>query len=176
MAALQVVYKRLASVGLSNFCFTLHSHKVNKKEILNELANSISIDRKKVREEALSQLDILERKRAALNEYQKELHTPCSALNKTIFNINGRLAKLDKVSDYSFDIDDVEKITEQQLKDREYLLSELAKTIDKKSDVYAHNVWKGAKVTSLSNKLLHDIDATVNHILLILPKIENNLL
>lgn len=177
MAALQVVYKRLANVGLSDFCFTLHSHKANKKEILNELANSLSIDRKRVREEALAQLDILERKRMNLNEYQKELHTPCSALNNTIFNINGRLAKLDYVSEYIFEIEDVEKITESQLSERVYLLSELAKTtISKKSDAYTHNVWKGATVTHLSNRLRHDIDATINHIVPILPNIENALL
>ena len=78
MAALQVVYNRLVSAGLGDFCFTLHSHKANKKEILRELANSISIDRKKVTDEALAQLHNLERKRADLNEYQQELHTPCS--------------------------------------------------------------------------------------------------
>ena len=112
MAALDVVYRRLSDVQLADFCLSLHSHKANKKEILNELANSISIKKKRVREEALAQLDILEHKRATLNEYQKELHTPCSALNNTIFNINGRLAKLDKVSEYMFEIDDVYKTTE----------------------------------------------------------------
>lgn len=59
VAALQVVYNRLAKVGLSDFCFAIHSHKVNKKEILHELANSISLDRNKVREEALHELLIL---------------------------------------------------------------------------------------------------------------------
>lgn len=176
MAALQVVYKRLANAGLSDFCFTLHNHKANKKEILHELANSISIDKKRVREEALSQLNILEHKRTTLNEYQKELHTPCSALNNTIFNINGRLAKLNKVPEYIFEIEDIEKITEAQLNQRIYLLSELAKTIDKKSDVYVHNIWKGAKITFLSNRLHHDIDATINHIIPILPNIKNALL
>lgn len=58
MAALQVVYNRLASVGLADFCLTLHSHKANKKEILNELANSINVDRTRVREEALAQLEL----------------------------------------------------------------------------------------------------------------------
>ena len=43
MAALQVVYKRLTNVGLADFCFTLHSHKAKKKEILRELANSITL-------------------------------------------------------------------------------------------------------------------------------------
>lgn len=33
MAALQVVYKRLANVGLVDFCFTIHSHRANKRNI-----------------------------------------------------------------------------------------------------------------------------------------------
>ena len=67
MAALQVVYNRMASVGLADFCFTLHSHKANKKEILRDLANSINIDRTRVWEEALAQLELLERKWNELN-------------------------------------------------------------------------------------------------------------
>ena len=174
MAALQVVYKRLANAGLSDFCFTLHNHKANKKEILHELANSISIDKKRVREEAINQLNILEHKRTTLNEYQKELHTPCSALNNTIFNINGRLAKLNKVPEYIFEIEDIENITEPQLDQRIYLLSELAKTVDNKGDVY-YNIWKGAKIIHLTNRLRHDIDAIINHIIQILPNIKNTL-
>lgn len=170
MAALQVVYKRLANVGLADFCFTLHSHKVSKKEILNELANAIAIDRKRVREEALVRLDMLERKRSILNDYQKELHTPCSALNNTIFNINGRLAKLDDVPEYIFEITDVENTTELQLGEKIYLLSELAKTIDN------NNVWKDATIPYLSNELRHDIDAKINSIVAILPDIEKDLL
>lgn len=99
MAALQVVYNRLASVGLADFCLTLHSHKANKKEILNELANSINVDRTRVREEALAQLELLERKRNVLNEYQEELHTPASGLNVSIYTIQGRLAKLGNAPD-----------------------------------------------------------------------------
>lgn len=84
MAALQVVYNRLASVGLADFCFTLHSHKAKKKEILRDLANSINIDRTRVRDEALAQLDLLERKRDSINKYQEELHMPTSGLNISI--------------------------------------------------------------------------------------------
>lgn len=38
MAALEVVYKRLRAVGLSEFCLELHSHKANKREVIKELA------------------------------------------------------------------------------------------------------------------------------------------
>ena len=165
MAALQVVYNRLANVGLSDFCMTLHSHKANKKEVLQELANSISIDRKKVKEEALAQLDILQRKREELNEYQKELHTSCSALKTTIYEINGKLAKLYAALDVVFPISDVEKVDAQELNNRIYLLHELEKTIGKRSKDYKDNVWRGATIDYLSNELRHDIDSNVSEII-----------
>ena len=174
MAALQVVYNRLKDVGLSEFCLNLHNYKANKKDIHNELYRSISMDRKKVREEALVQLDTLLRKREKLNEYQKELHTPCSSLNNTIFNINGRLAKLENVPEYIFDLKEVNNISESQLNERCEVLSELAKIIKRRSEDYSSNVWRGASVKSLSHELRHDIDYNINHILSVLPDIEKS--
>ena len=172
MAALQVVYNRLVSVGLGDFCFTLHSHKANKKEILRELAHSISIDRKKVTDEALTQLHNLERKRANLNEYQQELHTPCSGLNKTIFEINGRLAKLSDIPEVIFGIENIDKVTTQELDDRLYLLRELSKTIGKRNEDYADNVWRNSTIKFLSNELRHDIDSNISILLPLLSEAE----
>ena len=176
MAALQVVYNRLSSVGLADFCFTLHSHKANKKEILHELANSISVDRKKVRDEALAQLDILEKKRESLNKYQEELHTLCSALNISIFEVNGRLAKLEAVPDIIFPIQDVEKTNVHELNNRKYLLNELSKTIGKRSEDYDKNVWRGTSIEYLSNELRHDIDSNVSELIPLLSSLDESIL
>ncbi len=161
MAALQVVYNRLASVGLADFCFTLHSHKANKKEILRDFANSINIDRIRVRDEALAQLDLLERKRNLLNEYQEELHTPTSGLNISIYNVNGKLAKLENVPDVVFPISDVDSVTSKLINERVDLLDELSKTIGKRSEDYADNVWRDSSVKFVSNALRHEIDSNV---------------
>lgn len=161
MAALQVVYNRLASVGLADFCFTLHSHKAKKKEILRDLANSINIDRTRVRDEALAQLELLERKRNLLNEYQEELHTPTSGLNISIYSVNGKLAKLENVPDVIFSISDTDTVTTAVLNERIYLLNELSKTIGKRSEDYTDNVWRDSSVKFLSNALRHEIDSNV---------------
>lgn len=173
MAALKVVYNRLASVGLSDYCFTLHSHKANKKEILRELASSISIERKKVTDEALTQLQTLERKRSELNKYQEQLHTSCSGLNKTIFEINGLLAKLSNVPEIIFAIENIDKVSLQQLNDRIYLLRELSKTIGKRSEDYVDNVWRNSNVKFLSNELRHDIDSNIKLLLPLLIEAED---
>ena len=165
MAALQVVYNRLASVGLADFCFTLHSHKAKKKDILRDLANSISIDRIRVRNEALAQLDLLERKRNLLNVYQEELHTPTSGLNISIFEVNGRLAKLENVPDVIFSIEATDKVTEAELSEKIYLLQEFTNTIGKRSEDYSSNVWRNSSVRVLTNELRHDIDSNVSQLL-----------
>lgn len=172
MAALQVVYNRLANAGLADFCFTLHSHKAKKKEILRDLANSINIDRTRVLDEALAQLDMLERKRSRLNEYQAELHTPVSGLNVSIFQVNGRLAKLNGAPDIVFGIPDVDKVTSELLSEREYLLNELSKTIGRKSEDYADNVWRDSSVKFLSNALRHEIDSNIAMAVPLLEELE----
>ncbi len=164
-AALQVVYDRLKKVGLSDFCLTLHDHKANKKEILRELESSIYADRKKVREEALAQLDALEKKRVKLNKYQQELHKPCSALKTSVYSVNGRLAKLADAPDVIFNIPSPENTTQEELNDREYLLLELSKVIGRRSEDYANNVWRNAKIDTLTNELRHDIDSRIDSLL-----------
>ena len=41
MAALSVVQKRLAKIGLDPFCLELHSNKTNKSSVLSELNKSL---------------------------------------------------------------------------------------------------------------------------------------
>lgn len=173
MAALQVVYNRLASIGLADFCFTLHSHKAKKKDILRDLANSINIDRTRVRDEALAQLDILERKRTQLNEYQEELHTPTSGLNVSIYSVNGKLAKLENVPDVVFSIPDADSVTSKLLSERVYLLDEFSKTVGKRSEDYADNVWRDSSIKFLSNALRHEIDSNIATAIPLLKELEN---
>ena len=171
MAALQVVYNRLARVGLADFCFTLHSHKAKKKEILQDLANSINIDRTRVRDEALAQLDLLERKRDSLNKYQEELHMPTSGLNISIFTANGRLAKLSYAPDVIFSIESADKVTEAELNETIYIIKEFAKSASISNDEISKNAWKDAKVTFLSHELRQEIDSDVNHTIPVLYNI-----
>ena len=171
MAALQVVYNRLTKVGLSDFCLTLHNHKANKKEILNNLANSINIDKTRVRDEALTELDLLERKRNSLNEYQTELHTPTSGLHFSIFAVNGKLAKLEKIPDITFPITDANSVNNEGLNERIYLLNELSKTISKRSENYTDNIWHDSSIRILSNSLRHEIDSNISLALPILDKL-----
>ena len=50
MAALEVVKRRLDGLGLGNACLELHSHKANKKEVLQELSATLGLQGGKVEE------------------------------------------------------------------------------------------------------------------------------
>ncbi|PXV57132.1 AAA domain-containing protein [Dysgonomonas alginatilytica] len=171
MAALQVVHKRLTQVGLSDFCLTLHSHKANKKEILRELANSLSMNKVSVKEEAVYKLMELEYLRERINKYHKELHTKCLPLNKSIYEVNGILASLDNLTEIIFDIAEVDKFTPEKLNTHKYLLEVFSKTIGKMSESFHSNPWYNSTVDNVSFELRHDIDANFKTLIPLLKEL-----
>lgn len=75
-AALEVVYKRLSRVGLDPFCLELHSNKVQKRHVLEQLQRSL--DATGLDEPADWEKDAakLEEERARLAEVVQALHQP----------------------------------------------------------------------------------------------------
>ena len=69
MAALEVVHGRLERLGLSAICLELHSHKANKKAVLDELARTLALGRPKPQASA----ERLERLQAAIERSEPPL-------------------------------------------------------------------------------------------------------
>ena len=76
MAALEVVKRNLDKVGLGDACLELHSHKMNKKTVADELKRVLEISAPRVK--ALEEeVELLLNNRDRLNDY-------CEAVNKPI--------------------------------------------------------------------------------------------
>ena len=93
MAALEVVHGRLERLGLSAICLELHSHKANKKAVLDELARTLALGRPKLQASA----ERLERLQAAierLNRHSALMNTPVAPSAPTPIEIIGRLTCL----------------------------------------------------------------------------------
>ncbi|MBB5392599.1 MULTISPECIES: DUF3320 domain-containing protein [unclassified Herbaspirillum] len=75
MAALDVVYRRLAEVGLGNFCLELHSNKARKTDVLEQLRTSWDASAALNPEDWHAEAERLEGLRAQLNGYVERLHT-----------------------------------------------------------------------------------------------------
>lgn len=74
MAALSVVQKRLASIGLDPFCLELHSNKAQKKAVLSQLEKTLSIGHIKPPEEYAVTAEKLLKLRRELNSAMENIH------------------------------------------------------------------------------------------------------
>ena len=85
MAALEVVKHRLDNVGLGEFCLELHSHKSNKREVLQELERTMTTPIKTTngQMDSFRQLDLL---KTDLNDYVNDIHSPIGQTQKSLLS------------------------------------------------------------------------------------------
>lgn len=74
MAALSVVQKRLAKIGLDPFCLELHSNKAQKRAVLSQLEKTFEVGHVKAPAEYQAQAKRVHELREDLNEIITELH------------------------------------------------------------------------------------------------------
>ena len=143
MAALQVVKSRLDDIGVGDVCLELHSHKGNRRAVLDDLGKTLSL-----REPAVpntnGQAKNLSRSREHLNRYVSQLHDPLDHYELTPFQLIGKLAKLQakRVSPLNFQIDGVGEWTLSTLEEKKALLSDALKQSDGHEKI-EDSVWYG---------------------------------
>ena len=76
MAALEVVQRRLDSIGIGPFCLELHSNKSRKKDVLEQLRQASEVTRTKSAAEHAARASQLAAMRAELDVYARQLHQP----------------------------------------------------------------------------------------------------
>ena len=93
MAALEVVQRRMNTIGLGPLCLELHSHKANKRSLLEELKRTRELGRPSGHDgdQTAAKLQLL---RDKLNNYDAILHTPHQPSGFTAFQIIGNLVHL----------------------------------------------------------------------------------
>ena len=74
MAALEVVQKRLAKIGLDPFCLEMHSNKITKTHLLHQLQTTLDLTRIKEPEQYEATSQELFRQRQNLIGYMDKLH------------------------------------------------------------------------------------------------------
>lgn len=74
MAALSVVQKRLQKIGLDPFSLELHSNKAKKRDVLDQLARTISVRNGKTSDEFIKVSLEVSREREELNEIVKAMY------------------------------------------------------------------------------------------------------
>lgn len=173
LAALEVVYKRLDDVGLSDFCLELHSNKTQKTKVLESLNKRIYgfYDSSSLMDDY--QIDI-EINKDEIKTYNELIHKNYGRINKSIFDIFWETDKYLSASQHlKFDIPDVDKYTQSEVNG---IITEFTKYISfYKSYDFNTFYWKKLDVESLS---FLDIDDFINILINkreILTSIDNEL-
>lgn len=155
MAALEVVKRRLDSLGLGVACLELHSHKSNKKELLTELANTLDLGKPKLRENG--EIKLLEDMRNRLNDYCMAVNgevdptgvTPFQALGELVlYQAANKEMKLPKVA-----IPTIEQWSKDEYRKREALVEELQKLIQSIGLPARHPFWGSKRKVVLPAEL-----------------------
>jgi len=93
MAALEVVHARLRKAGLADFCLELHSHKANRKQVLESFQAVLLRDRGTLPAEWEARETELKELRSELNAYADALHR-VHPIGFSLFEGNSRLLAL----------------------------------------------------------------------------------
>lgn len=156
-AALQVVYKRLTEVGLDDFCLALHSHKANKKEILDSIAANLKLPLKRMKDSVMFELTELFLNRQALNQYVHELHEEILPLEKSLYDAFGELSCLQDVPYIQFNVESPAAISSVTYNTMLYRVGNYAKALKLLGVKLSENPWNGTVVKMVTQRFKNDL-------------------
>lgn len=178
MAALEVVYNRMQKAKLSEFCLSLHNPKANKKEILKQLNEVLELSKKKfeLANQAKYNMDKLQFVKDEINSYTEELHKVRKPFNRSIYQVNGEIAKASNVEDIIFDFESISEIAEEDFNRILYSIEEYERTIVDNTLFWNSSCWKHLKDLNLNNEMRHNINFYLNNMHRKLKEFNNDLI
>lgn len=125
MAALEVVQKRLESIGIGPFCLELHSNKSKKKDVLEQLRKATEVTKTKTAQEYAIKAEQLAAMRAELDGYVEQLHkvVNCGGNLYSLINEYERYKDAPEIS--AFDQNFIRSIDKQALDEKQMIVERL---------------------------------------------------
>ena len=173
MAALDVVYRRLSDVQLADFCLSLHSHKANKKEILDQLGANLSLQRIKVKDEEIAKLTRLDMIRDKLKAYVQDIHQTIMPLEMSLYEVYGAILKLDSLPDIEIHLTNVEQLTKDNVNRLALLVMNLDRAQGALGPKWYKNPWQGILGSYLELSQKRDLQNKIQDALRILSPLED---
>ena len=148
MAALDVVHRRLRHVGLGPLTLELHSNKVNKRTVLEELKRTRDAQHRPARGD-VSVIDKLGDSSGSLNSFAKRLHAPLIPSGLTPQTVLGLLARSQQTSaPTSYALEGADTWNREEVKTRKTVVDDVADRLRALGSV-ADNVWRGVRLDAL---------------------------
>ncbi len=169
MAALEVVQNRLNQAGLGALCLQLHSHKRDKREVVQELIDSLDAPDVQLKPDTQTALLELEETRRKLNAYVTALHEPRFALHRSVFDAYGELARLNAAPAVRFDVGDVTSVAAPLFSKRMQLLDQFA-ALPEIIDRFQQHPWRGVVIRSVSFAQRDQLTQALDELIDLLPQ------
>lgn len=161
LAALDVVHRRLQQVGLGPLTLELHSNKVSKRAVLEELKKTREATLRRPRND-LTILQKLGDTRTELNKFAERLHRSLEPSGLSPFEILGRLARTQKRADPVYPLVEAESWIRADVESRRSIVTEVAERVRAIEPLPDHP-WRGARSEAIDPvqraALLCDIEA-----------------
>ena len=122
MAALEVVKKRIDDINLGCFCLELHSHKANKRGVLDQIAKALANSHTKSPKEFSKQMNELSETRTYLNDFIKRIHE-----KSLLYSLHDAIVNYYTYEEYLLDL---------QIKHKDYLKI-TAESLEKINNIYS---------------------------------------
>lgn len=172
MAALDVVYRRLTDVRLEDFCLSLHSHKANKKEILDQLGANLNLQQIKVKDEEIAKLTRLDMIREQLKAYVHDIHQTIMPLEMSLYEVYGAILELGSLPDIEIHLADVDQLTKDDVNRLALLVMNLDRAQGVLGPQWYKNPWQGILGSYLEVSQKRDLQNKLQDAIRILSALE----
>ena len=149
-AALNVVYDKLTKAGLSDFCLELHSHKANKKAIIEELNRTLEMPKKTVSSRVNEEIRIKKEAQTKLDTYAVELHKKHYPIDKSLYQLFELYSSERNSPDINVPIKEINQKGQDYLLSAVKLLEQYVEYIPSIGSDYRKNVWYGFNNTQMT--------------------------
>jgi len=159
LAALEVVKRRLDTVGIGDLCLELHSHKATKKNFLQEIQHTLELGSPEGNDYD-DQIRTLNTVRNELNAYSESVNLPIGKSGITPFYAYGSLMHIvDRLSEIPLPTWTDESISEWSKEDYERRLEIVMELQNKiaRDGLPAKNPFWGSQITTLMPSTLDQI-------------------
>ena len=143
LAALSVVYEKLKNVGLEEFCLELHSHKANKKQVIEELCHTLKLQKSGVSAQAEKEEKAKKEAQQKLDDYAEELHKVRSVINKSLYRLYEEVSACRLAPDMEYFIPNIREKGEEYIEKAETALGRYVEYTHSIGYDYHDNIFYG---------------------------------
>lgn len=172
-AALNVVYDKLKNAGLADFCLELHSHKANKKAIIDELNRTLEVPKTRVASTVSEEIRLKQESQEKLDRYAAALHKKRSVIEKSLYQMFEAYSAERANPDVSVTISPISSKGPDYLLRATKLLEQYVEYIPSVGADYRQNTWYGFKKTNISYEEFNQLKSDLSVLIKEFPLLED---